>query len=112
MMLNDLQRRPTTQNWAASVKCFFESLGFNNVWYFQGVGNINAFLSVVKQRLTDNFIQNWNERIQASSRAKTYSLFRDFSYKTYLEIVKVEKFRFVLSRIRMSSHRLHIEAGR
>ena len=112
MMLNDLQRRPTTQNWAASVKCLFESLGFNNVWYFQGVGNINAFLSVVKQRLTDNFIQNWNERIQTSSRAKTYSLFHDFSYKTYLEIVKVEKFRFVLSRIRMSSHRLHIEAGR
>ena len=27
-------------------------------------------------------------------------------------IVKVEKFRFVLSRIRMSSHKLHIEAGR
>ena len=115
MMLNDLQRRPTTQNWAASVKCLFESLGFNNVWYFQGVGNVNAFLSVVKQRLTDTFIQNWNERIQTSFtwfRAKTYSLFHDFSYKTYLEIVKVEKFRFVLSRIRMFSHRLHIEAGR
>ena len=67
---------------------------------------------VVKQRLTDNFIQNWNERIQTSSRARTYSLFHDFSYKTYLDVVKMEKFRFVMSRIRMSLHRFQIGAGR
>ena len=112
MMLNDLERRPTVQNWASSVQCLLESPGFNNVWLFQCVGNINAFLVVVKQRLTDNFIQNWNERIQTSSHARTYSLFHDFSYKTYLDVVKIEKFRFVMSRIRISSHRLKIEAGR
>ena len=67
---------------------------------------------VVKQRLTDNFIQNWTERIKTSSCARTYSLFHDFSYKTYLDLVKIEKFRFVMSRIHMSSHRLQIEAGR
>ena len=106
------QRLFAIQNWASSVKCLLESLGFNNVWLFQGVGNINAFLVVVKQWLTDNFIQNWNERIQTSSRARTYSLFHDFSYKTYLDVIKIEKFRFVMSRIRMSLYRLQIEAGR
>ena len=70
---------------------FIESLGLNNVWIYKGVGNIKAFLAVVKQRLTDNFIQNWNERLQASARAITYSLFNDFSYKAYLDVVKIEK---------------------
>ena len=112
MMLDDLQRRPTTQNWASSVRFLLQSLGFNNVWHFQGVGDKNVFLSAVKQRLTDHFTQNWSERIQASSRADTYCLFHEFSYKNYLDLVNVEKFRFALSRIRMSSHRLQIEAGR
>ena len=112
MMLNDLQRRPTVQNSASFVKSLLESLGINNLRLFQGVGNINAFLVVVKQRLKDNFIQNWTERIKTSSCARTYSLFHDFSYKTYLHVVKIEKFRFVMSRIHMSSHRLQIEAGR
>ena len=39
MMLDDLQRRPTTQNWASSVRFLLQSLGFNNVWHFQGVGD-------------------------------------------------------------------------
>ena len=65
---------------------------------------------VVKQRLTDNFIQNWNERIQTSSRAKTYSLFHDFLY----DVVKIEINSVLLCQeyVRMSSHRLQIEAGR
>ena len=64
----------------------------------------NAFLSAVKQRLTVHFTQNWSERIKASSRADTYCLFHEFSYKNYLDVVNVEKFRFALSRIRMLSH--------
>ena len=31
MMLDDLQRRPTIQNWASSVKFLLQPLGFNNV---------------------------------------------------------------------------------
>ena len=52
----------TVRNWESSVKCLLKSLGFNNAWLFQIVGNTNAFLVVVKQCLTGNFIQNWNER--------------------------------------------------
>ena len=36
------------------------SLGFNNVWLDQGVGNYGGFITVLKQRLMDNFIQNWH----------------------------------------------------
>ena len=112
MMLHDLDIKPNKQNWAASVKQLLQSLGFNYVWQYQGVGNINRFLLLLRQRLTDNFIQQWNNRLENSSRARTYSLFHDFSYKVYLDYIMVEKFRNALSRLRMSSHRLAAEAGR
>ena len=38
-------------------------------WLALGVGNVNRFLNLVKQRLDDNFIQNWNLRLTDSSRA-------------------------------------------
>ena len=62
--------------------------------------------------MTDNLIQQWNNRLENSSRARTYSLFHDFSYKVYLDYIMVEKFRNALSRLRMSSHRLTAEASR
>lgn len=112
MMLNDLELHPNKSNWASSVKYLLESLGFNDVWYSQGVGNVNLFLTIFKQRLKDVFIQNWNSRILGSTRARTYSLFHNFSYKLYLDHLTLEKFRHALSKVRMSSHRLEIEAGR
>ena len=112
MMLNDLEAYPNKQNWASSVRCLLQTLGFNDVWHFQGVGNVNAFLVILRQRLKDTFVQNWHSRISNSSRARTYSLFCEFSYKTYLNTLSLAKFRHAMSKIRMSSHRLEIEAGR
>ena len=42
MMLNDLEAYPNKHNWAS---CLLQTLGFNDVWHFQGVGNVNAFFS-------------------------------------------------------------------
>ena len=70
------------------------------------------FLHVFKQRLRDNFIQGWNEQLEESSRANTYKINAEFSFKNYLDFVTVRKFRYALTRLRVSSHRLEIEAGR
>lgn len=112
MMIDDLQKSPEKPSWARSVKSLLESLGFNYVWLAQGVGDINRFLCVFKQRLTDNFIQNWNEGIVNSTRANTYKLISDFHFKKYLDFIKIKKFRYAFTRLRVSSHRLEIEAGR
>ena len=85
-----------------------ESLGFNNVWLIQGVGNIDRFMLIFRERLNDTFILNWNEIIHISTRARSYSLFCDFSYKAYLEVLMIEKYLMAISRIRLSSHRLII----
>ena len=47
-----------------------------------------------------------------SSRANTYNLFAEFSFKSYLNIITVNKFRISLCRLRVSSHRLEIETDR
>ena len=90
----------------------FSSLGFHEVWVQQGVGNYNAFISVLKQRLTDTFIQNWRARLEGSTRANFYKSFIVFQLQPYLDKVSVRKFRHALSRLRVSSHRLEVESGR
>ena len=111
-LYENLDRYPNKTSWTKSVKNILENLGFNDVWLHQGVGNKKHFLRIIKQRLSDNFIQNWNGNLNNSSRANTYNLFADFSFKTYLDIITVKKFRISLNRLRVSSHRLEIETGR
>ena len=112
MMLADLEVYPNKVNWAYLVKDLLSRLGFYHVWLNQGVGNVNAFLNLFKQRLNDNFTQNWHERLSISSRAIFYINIADFKPKSYLNSIKVLKFRNSLARLRVSSHRLEIEAGR
>ena len=106
-MIEDLQN---FTSWAKSVKLLLESLGFGHVRIEQGV--VNMFLRVFKQRLTDNFIQGWNEQVSNSPRANTYKLIANFNFKCYLDVVTVRKFRYAFTRLRVASHRLEIEAGR
>ena len=112
MMLHDLEELPNKTNWASLVRDLLASLGFRNVWLAQGVGNIGAFLSVFKQRLHDNFMQNWHDRLNNSSRANFYKSAAQFQFQTYLEQINVFKYMQALSKLRMSSHRLAIESGR
>ena len=69
----------------------------------QGVGDVTRLLNVFQQRLTDNFIQGWNQEVSNSSRANTYSLIADFNFKCYLDFVTIRKFRYALSRLRVAS---------
>ena len=78
----------------------------------QGVGNITNFLTVFKIRVKDIFIQDWHSRLENLSRARFYSTFAYFKYQHYLDCITLEKFRKKMSRYRVWSHRLEIEAGR
>ena len=112
MMINDIDRLQRKLNWATLLRNLLYHLGFNYVWLAQGVGNVPHFLHVVKQRLNDNFVQEWNNRITLSPRARFYTLFNSFGDSKYLETIKIRKFRVALTRLRVSSHRLKIESGR
>ena len=101
MMLTDLDEYPNKINWAYLVRGLLSRMGFYHVWLNQGVGNVNLFLNLFKQRLTDNFTQTWHERLSNSSRAIFYTHIADFRSKAYLNSVKVLKFRNSLARLRV-----------
>ena len=70
------------------------------------------FLSELRTRLSDYFIQNLNGRITELSRANFYNHISNFRYQSYLDYIRVYKFRTTLSKLRVSTHRLKIEVGR
>ena len=112
LMLSDIEAHPNVTNWASLVRDILLSLGFYEVWLQQGVGNSSKFISLFKQRLNDNFIQNWNARIDNSTRALFYKSVATFQFQPYLDKINVSKFSQALSRLRVSSHRLAVESGR
>ena len=107
-MVNDMDLVPNKVNWASLVRHLLMSLGFYEVCIEQGVGNYNIFISLLKQRLTDTFMQNWQERLDTSTCANFYI----FQFQHYLDKVNIRKFKQAFSRLRMSSHRLEIASGR
>lgn len=112
ILIQDIEENNRQINWAQLVKQLLFRMGFAEVWIQQNVGDVKIFLGMFKRRLKDNFVQNWNSEINDSSRAVFYKTFSNFSFQTYLDIVTVKKYRTALSRIRVSSHRLEVEAGR
>ena len=70
------------------------------------MGDSVVFINIFKQRVNDNFIQKWN------ARSILYRALNDFGYKSYLSSFNIKKFRFVLTRLRVVSHRFEIESGR
>lgn len=112
LLKSDCDRYPNRKNWCTLLKQLLCNLGFYQVWLFQDVGQPKIFLLNVKNRLKDQFIQGWNGRIQESSRASLYRHLASFRFQPYLDICNISKFRFALTRLRVSSHRLQIESGR
>ena len=112
MMLNDMEIKPNKVNWASLLKHLLSRLGFLEVWNAQGVGNISKFLCMLKTRVKDIFIQDWHARLEDSSRARCYINIAKFEFQQYLKILKIQKYRKSLCKLRVSSHRLEIESGR
>ena len=99
LMLNDIDKRANTVNWAFRLRHLLSSLGFHEVWVNQGVGNYSAFIVLLKQRLTDTFIQNWRSRLDEFTKATFYKAFAVFQLQPYLDMVNVNKFSNAFSRL-------------
>ena len=112
-LLNDSIVYPSKKNWCTLFKDLLSNLGFYDAWLFQDVGNVNIFISALRQRLSDTFTQmDWNNRLENSSRANLYKHIAIFRFHPYLNYCQISKFRISFSKLRLASHRLHIESGR
>ena len=57
-------------------------------------------------------MQEWHARLKNSTRARFYMYITNFKHQIYLDPLQIDKYQKWLSKFRMSSHRLEIEAGR
>ena len=82
------------ENWAFSVKRLLCQLGFNYIWLSQGCDNVGPFLRLLKQRLNDVYITQWNEKIHSSTDGIMYRSFKlTPHYSSYFNVIKVSKYR-------------------
>ena len=78
LILSDLTLHSNKTNWASLMRDTLSRLGFYHVWLEQVVANPKVFLSILKTRLRDIFIQDWTSRLENSTRALFVLLFLDF----------------------------------
>ena len=107
MMLRDIEINDWKTNWTLLVRDLLGNLGFFEVWLNQGVGDVNLFLTIVQQRLKDQYIQGWMGEIENSSRALFYRYISGFYFQPYL-VITIRKFcttiRTAMTKLRVSSH--------
>ena len=105
------ERNYNASNWGYQVKNIFESLGFAYTWNNQALDNLT--FHEIKQRLFDQANQDLMRSINTSTKLQSYCIFKeDTQLESYIDTVKVTKYGFALSRLRLSSHSLAIQTGR
>ena len=99
--------------WLFHLKQLLFSYGFADVWYNQGVGHVDMFMSQFKQRCLDIDAQTWHTTISNYNRLATYSLFKTtLNFEFYLNIQVNPAYKRTLTAFRISAHTLMIEQGR
>jgi hypothetical protein len=98
-------------NWAFHVKNILQSLGCYDVWLQQDTHPVS--FGLLKTRLHDQHLQNWNITISSSPKLESLFMFKtEFRFEKYLQAVVCNSHRVALTKLRISSHNLHIETGR
>ena len=65
--------------------------GFPNIWETELFDNVDYLKCVIKQRLEDQFLQNWNSLVQNSPKAINYKTIKtEFKYEEYLNILEIK----------------------
>ena len=85
MMVIESELLPDKVNWVSLLRHLLMSLNCYQVWLNHGVGDCNRFLMNLKQRLTENSIQNWRSRLYSSTRATFYKYIAVFQLQPYFD---------------------------
>lgn len=108
----DAESYPNKVSWVTLLRNMLSIMGFHDVWLQQGVGNVNIFLIMFKQRLQDISMQNWSSRLEDSTRSTFFRSIVSFQFQFYLKCDMLSHLRVAMNRLICSSHNLCIETGR
>jgi hypothetical protein len=77
----------TNLNWVYFIRTILKECGFTYTWETENVNNKEWLKCVVKQRLLDQFVQNWQTSLSDSSKALNYRIFKTkFEFEEYFNI--------------------------
>ena len=100
-------------NWVTNVRQILCTNGFAFVWDFQGVGCVESFLRMFKQRLIDCKWQQWSSHINSSDRFSFYRRFKTVNgVEPYLLLDLNRQVRCALSRFRLGITDIAVHATR
>ena len=92
-------------DWIQSVQSLLCTNGFRYAWLNPHSLNQDYFHKQFRQRLDDQFIQNWRAKINASSRFKLLALLKEsddaFSKSKYIDKIKNPIVRETFTRLRV-----------
>ncbi|XP_070182616.1 uncharacterized protein [Littorina saxatilis] len=97
--------------WLSHVNTMLNKLGLSYLWTTQSLA-VSGFKNVVKQRLRDQFLQEWNTDVNANSLCFNYRIYKkDFCLERYL-LCLPRKLQVKLAKFRTSNHKLPIHQHR
>jgi hypothetical protein len=80
----------TNLNWVYFMRTILNECGFTYIWETENVNNKEWLKCVVKQRLLDHFVQNWQISLSDSSKALNYRIFKTkFEFEEYFNILNI-----------------------
>ena len=97
--------------WLEHVFSTLNNLGMTFLWHRQSV-SVNVFKKMIKQRIKDQYLQQWNNEMHNNSLCYNYRMFKtDFCFESY--IVNLDKpLQRNLLKLRFSNHKLPIHSQR
>ena len=113
MLYKKCESENPCENWAFSVKRLLCQLGFNYIWLSQGCDNVGPFLRLLKQRLNDVYITQWNEKIHSSTDGIMYRSFKlTPHYSSYFNVIKVSKYRQAMVKFITKNNNIPVVSGK
>ena len=99
-------------SWINCVKTILNDCGFSLIWDSEQFFNNEWLKYIVKQRLTDQFAQNWNSVVFHSTKSINYRIFKTkLEFENYFNVLNFSE-AIKLCRFRTTNHHLPIETGR
>ena len=101
------------KTWATHIKHLLYTFGFGYVWEEQGVGDVEAFIHIFKQTVTDCSGQEWSSEINSMSKTSLLACIkRTPCQEVYTAVLRQRYLRGAMARLRCGNHSLMIEKGR
>ncbi len=98
--------------WLLFVKKVLDDAGLSFVWLNQGQNMSTEWLKqTLKQKLADQFVQEWHSEVDKSSTCINYRIFKnDFAFENYINVLPM-KYRIIFSKFRCRNYKIPIVTG-